>query len=447
MTEFDVAVLFADLSLILLMARVAGRVAHRLGQPAVIGEIVGGVLLGPTLFHGALAHLLFPVEVRPYLSALADLGLVLFMFVVGLEVDFGRLRGCGRIAAGTVLGSAAVPLALGALLALHLLGERHPASRAGFILFIAVAVSVTAFPVLARILTDRSMNGSWLGTIALTSAAACDLFAWAALAVVQVLTGSGGRTHWMVLLVVPYGLLLFTRGRPLLARALSSGRPGGPAPAGGLAVVLTGLLVSAAVTQVLGLHFVLGAFLFGLVVPREAAGLKSVLLPRVQFTTTLLLPVYFIVAGLNADLSRIGMSGLADLGLILAVAVTGKFAGTWLGARSQGLDARRSAVLATLMNTRGLTELIALSVGLQIGLLDRGLYSEMVVMAVVTTVMTGPLLRCFARPDDRLPMKQEHDQGQEQERHQEHEHEQEQRYERGPTGLEGGARWCCRGRH
>lgn len=422
MTELNAAILFADLSLILLMARVAGRVAHRLGQPAVIGEIVGGVLLGPTLFHGALAHTLFPVDVRPPLSALADLGLVLFMFVVGLEVDFGRVRGCGRIAAGTVLGSAAVPFALGALLALHLLRERHPASRAGFIVFIAVAVSVTAFPVLARILTDRSMSGTWLGTIALTSAAVCDLFAWAALAGVQVLTGSGGRAHWLVLLVVPYGLLLFTCGRPLLARALRSGRPGGTASAGGLAVVLTGLLVSAAVTQALGLHFVLGAFLFGLVMPREAAGLKSVLLPRVQFTTTLLLPVYFIVAGLNTDLSRIGMAGLGDLGLILAVAVTGKFAGTWIGARSQGLGARRSAVLATLMNTRGLTELIALSVGLQIGLLDHALYAEMVVMAVATTVMTGPLLRCVARPDDRLPMRQE----------------QEKRHERAPMGAAGG---------
>ncbi|WP_433858745.1 cation:proton antiporter domain-containing protein [Streptomyces kronopolitis] len=289
MTDVDAAILFADLSLILLMARVAGRVAQRLGQPAVIGEIVGGVLLGPTLFHGALAHTLFPMDVRPYLNALADLGLVLFMFVVGLEVDFGRLRGCGRIAAGTVLGSAAVPFALGSLLALHLLRERHPASRAGFVLFLAVAVSVTAFPVLARILTDRSMSGTWLGTIALTSAAVCDLFAWVALA---------------------------------------------------------GVLVSAAVTQALGLHFVLGAFLFGLVMPKEVAGLKSVLLPRVQFTTTLLLPVYFIVAGLNADLSRIGMSGLGDLGLILAVAVTGQFAGTWISARSQGLGARAARAVA-----------------------------------------------------------------------------------------------------
>ncbi|WP_006602402.1 cation:proton antiporter [Streptomyces auratus] len=408
MTELNAAILFADLSLILVMARVAGRIAHRLGQPAVIGEIVGGLLLGPTLFQGALAHTLFPTDIRPYLSALANLGLVLFMFVVGYEVDFGRLRGCGRIAVGTVLGSAVVPFALGALLALHLLRERHPASRAGFILFIAVAVSVTAFPVLARILTDRRMSGTWLGTIALSSAAVCDLVAWSALAAVQVLAGTAGQSPWWVLLIVPYAVVLITRGRPLLERALRGGGPEGPASAGSLAVVLIGLLVSAAVTQALGLHFVLGAFLFGLVMPRgEGTGLKDVLLPRVQFTTTLLLPVYFIVAGLNVDLSRIGASGLWDLGLILAVAVTGKFAGTWLGARSQGLPARRSAVLATLMNTRGLTELIALSVGLQIGLLDGGLYSEMVVMAVVTTVMTGPLLRCFARPGDREPVRQE----------------------------------------
>ncbi|MFI0787284.1 cation:proton antiporter [Streptomyces lydicus] len=403
MAELNAAVLFADLSLILVVARVAGRIAHRLGQPPVIGEIAGGLLLGPTLFHGALAHTLFPLEIRPCLSALADLGLVLFMFVVGLEADFGALRGSGRIAVGTVLGSAAVPFAAGTLLALHLLRGRHPASPAGFVLFIAVAVSVTAFPVLARILSDRGMTGTWLGTIALSSAAVCDLVAWTALAVVQVLAATGGRNHWTVLLVVPFVLVLLAGGRPLLKRVLSRGNPAGTASAGGSAVVLTGLLVSAAVTQALGLHFVLGAFLFGLVMPRrESAGFQDVVLPRVRFTTALLLPVYFIVAGLNVDLAGIGTSGLAELGLVLGVAVTGKFAGTWLGARTQGLGARRSAVLATLMNTRGLTELIALSVGLQSGLLDSGLYSELVVMAVVTTLMTGPLLTCFVRPADRV---------------------------------------------
>ncbi|WP_079064330.1 cation:proton antiporter [Streptomyces sp. NRRL F-4489] len=401
MTELDVAMLLADIALILVIARVAGRIAQALGQPAVLGEIVGGLLVGPTLFHGALAATLFPEAIRPYLGVPANLGLVLFMFAVGLECDFGRIRGSGRIAAGAVLGSTLVPFALGTLLALHLLRDRHPASRPAFVLFVAVAVSVTAFPVLARILAERRMSGTWLGTVALSSAAVCDLAAWTALAAVQVIAGGGRPGHWQVLLIVPYAVALFALVRPLLERLLSRRGPDRMMSAGNLAIVLTGALVSAAVTQALGLHFVIGAFLFGLVMPRmDDVGFRAELLHRTQFTTTLLLPVYFIVAGLNVDLAQIGAAGWWDFALIMAVAVTGKFAGTWLGARSQGLPARRSALLATLMNTRGLTELIALGVGLESGLLDRRLYAVMVLMAVVTTVMTGPLLRCFARPED-----------------------------------------------
>ncbi|MGW7489033.1 cation:proton antiporter domain-containing protein [Streptomyces sp. NPDC054786] len=409
MTEFHTAILLADIALILLMARVTGRVAEALGQPAVIGEIIGGLLVGPTLFHGAVATTLFPVDVRPYLSALANLGLVLFMFAIGLECDFGRIRGSGRIAVGTVIGSTLVPFVLGSVLALHLLRDRHPASRPGFVLFIAVAVSVTAFPVLARILAERRMSGTWLGTVALSAAAVCDLAAWFTLAAVQVIAGGGGADHWRVLLAMPYAVVLFTCVRPLLERVLSRNGVHGPNSTGSLAIALIGVLASAAVTQALGLHFVIGAFLFGLVMPRrDDVGFRAALLHRMQFPTTLLLPVYFIVAGLNVDLSQVGSSGWWDFALILVVAVTGKFAGTWLGARSQGLTPRRSALLAALMNTRGLTELIALSVGLETGLLDGWLYAVMVVMAVVTTVMTGPLVRYFAKPEDGMGPPDEH---------------------------------------
>ncbi|MEV5886564.1 cation:proton antiporter [Streptomyces sp. NPDC052020] len=393
MTELQAAILLADLALILAVAHGAGRIARMLGQPAVIGEIVGGILVGPTFFDGAIALALFPLDVRPHLGALANLGLVLFMFVVGMEFDFGRLRGSGRIAGATVIGSTLVPFALGLPLALVLLREHEPAHRPAFMLFIGVAVSVTAFPVLARILTDRGMNGTWLGSVALSTAAICDLAAWLTLAAVQTLVGGSHENHWRVLLVVPYAVVLIVCVRPLLRRVLARGRDERGLSAGLFAVVLPGALVSAAVTQFLGLHFVIGAFLFGLVMPRrEHAPTREDLLRRTGHMTRLLLPVYFIVAGLKVDLSRIGSSGLWELALIMCVAVTGKFAGTWIAARSQGLPSRGSAVLATLMNTRGLTELIALSVGLEAGLLDERLYSLFVVMAVVTTAMTGPLL-------------------------------------------------------
>lgn len=399
MTDMQVAVLLLDVALIVVVARLIGRLAHALGQPAVLGEIIAGILVGPTLFHGAIAHTLFPTDVRPYLGALSDIGLALFMFVVGLEFDFGRLRGSGRIAATTSVGATLLPFGLGLLLSLYLAGDHHPANRLGFMLFTAVAVSITAFPVLARILTDRGMNRTLLGTIALSSAAVCDLAAWTMLAAVQAITGSGNPHHWLVLLVIPFAVLLRYAVRPVLALMLA--RQNAPR-LGPFAVVLAGLLASAGFTQFVGLHFVFGAFLFGLILPREGTeAFRAQLLERVQGVTTLLLPVYFIITGLNVDLSHVGTAGLADLGLIMVVAITGKFAGAFLGARTQGLPTRRSAVLATLMNTRGLTELIALSVGLQMGVLDRQLYSLMVVMAVVTTAMSGPLLRWLVGPEDR----------------------------------------------
>ncbi|MGQ4485690.1 cation:proton antiporter [Streptomyces sp. SAS_281] len=400
MSEFQTAVLLADIALIIAVARVAGRLARRLGQPSVTGEIAVGVLLGPTLLDGAVSAALFPTEVRPYLGAVANLGLVLFMFVIGLEFDFARLRGSGRVTGATVLGSTLVPFALGVLLGAYLLRSYDPADRPAFVLFIGVAVSVTAFPVLARILADRGMNGTWLGAVALSAAAFCDLAAWTTLAGLQALAGAGGAHPWLVLLVLPYALVLFLGVRPLLARYLARRGSGTPLSAGDVTVVVSGALGSAAVTQLLGLHFVIGAFLFGLAMPRLHTAAHDGLLRRTEHTTTLLLPVYFIVAGLKVDLSGIGIEGLVQLAWIMVVAVTGKFAGTWLGARSQGVPARGSAVLASLMNTRGLTELVALGVGLEAGLVDERLYSLFVVMAVVTTVMTGPLLvRLMGRGD------------------------------------------------
>jgi Kef-type K+ transport system membrane component KefB len=398
MTDTQVAMLLIDVALIVVVARLVGRLAQAIGQPAVLGEIIAGILLGPTLFHGTIAHTLFPADVRPYLSALSDIGLVLFMFVVGLEFDFRRLRGSGRIAATTSVAATVLPFGLGLLLSLYLAGEHHPANRLGFMLFTGVAVSITAFPVLARILTDRGMNRTLVGTIALSCAAVCDLAAWTMLAAVQAITGDG-RDHWLVLLVVPFVALLRYGLRPALAWLLARQDT---LRFGPVTIVLAGLFASAAATQAVGLHFVFGAFLFGLMLPRQGTeAFRERLLERAESATTLLLPMYFIVAGLKVDLSHVGTTGLVELALIMATAIAGKFGGTFLGARCQGLPARRSAVLATLMNTRGLTELIALSIGLRMGVLNGQLYSLMVVMAVVTTAMSGPLLSWLVGPEDR----------------------------------------------
>ena len=393
MTDAQAGIFLLDLTLILVLALAFGRVARLVGQPPVLGEILAGILLGPSLFHGALSRFLFPLPVRPFLSAVANLGLVAFMFIIGMELDRRTRRGLGRITAATALGATLVPFGLGLILAVYLAGHDRIHHRLGFLLFIAVATSITAFPVLARIVTDQGLNRSFVGTAALSAAAVCDLAAWTLLALVQAIVQ--GVSRWQVLLVIPFVAVMVVVVGPALRRLLAGpADPGRPISGGQLALVLAGLLSSAAVTQVLGLHFVFGAFLFGLIMPdRDTMPVCAGIRDRLQFATLLLLPVFFVVAGLKVNLATVGWTGLADLGLILVTAVAGKFGGAFLGARTQGLPARQAVALATLMNARGLTELIVLAVGLQIGVIDGRLYSLMVVMAVVTTGMAGPLLR------------------------------------------------------
>lgn len=383
-----------DLLVIVALARAAGALARKAGQPPVLGEILAGVLLGPTLFHGALAGTLFPHDVRPALALLANVGVSVFMFFVGLHADRARMAGKGRIAASVAGSALAVPFGLGVLLALYL-AAAHPARHElGFVLFLGTAMSVTAFPVLARILADRNLVDTPIGGVALACAAVDDVLAWTMLAVVTAV--AGGASPWRVLLVVPFAAAMVWAVRPLLARWAERERPASRIRSAAVFLCLgTGLALCATATNAMGLHAFFGAFLFGAVMPRRGAPeLRATVLPFVErLSSKLLLPVFFTVAGLGVDLSQVDGRALGELGLVLLAAVGGKFGGAYLGARASGVRPRHSVVLATLMNTRGLTELIALAVGLQLGLLDGALYSLMVVMALVTTAMAGVLLR------------------------------------------------------
>ncbi|WP_019068375.1 cation:proton antiporter [Streptomyces hokutonensis] len=396
MTSSQASALLAGLAVVIVAAAVFGALARRLGQPPVVGEILAGILLGPTLFDGAVSHALLPTDIRPFLTALADVGVAVFMFLVGLEFDRGMVRGTGRIAASVSLASLLLPCGLGMALGTYLLHDHPSPNHPGFVLFMGAAMSITAFPVLARILTDRNLDHTPLGALALCCAALADVLAWSLLAVVVAIVAPGGNPE-RALLFLPYLLLMFYPVRWLLGRLLK--RPGVVAQPTAvlLATAFAGLLVSGAATEWMGLHFIFGAFLFGAVVPRSGSErLRADLSERVGLVNNvLLLPVFFLVAGLQVDLSRLGWSDLGQLALILLVAVGGKLAGAYAGAYANGLDRRISSALAVLMNTRGLTELIILSVGRQLGILDERLYSLMVVMAVLTTAMTGPLLQAI----------------------------------------------------
>jgi Kef-type K+ transport system membrane component KefB len=383
----QVVALLVALAVIVALAKVMGWLATRIAQPAVVGEILAGVLVGPTLFGGTVANLVFPTDIRPMLSSLANVGLVFFMFLVGLEFNRDLLR--DRLGSIVVLsmGSMLTPFVLGAVLATAL---RPADDRLAFVLYLGTAMAVTAFPVLARMLSDWRMTDTKIGVLALGSAALGDLLAWTMLAVTIATLGAGTSGQWRLSLVLPLVLLSFLVVRPLLARIAAARRDL-------FAVVLIGLLVWSALTEWMGLHFIFGAFLFGLVMP-HGTDLRAGVTQRIeQVGKVLLLPVYFVVAGLDVDLSGTTWSGFAEFGLIMLVAVGGKFAGAVLAARLCRLDWRESATMGTLLNTRGLTELVILSIGLQLGLLDRDLYSRLVLMAVLTTMMSGPLVKLLYR--------------------------------------------------
>lgn len=412
MTSHQTGQVLLALGVILVLSQLFGALARRLHQPAVLGEIVLGILAGPTLLHGGITRALLPVDIQPLLSALAMVGVAFFMFIVGLEVDHQLLRGLRAKTGVIVLGSTTVPFTLGVGAALWLVRNNPTGHRLGFVLFIGTAMSITAFPVLARILDDRGISRTPLGALALGSAAVGDLVAWTMLAGVVALAGTGGNPLWRISLVVPFVLAMFIVGRPtlswLLGAASARGHGDPAASARTLTVVVASLLGAGAFLEWTGLHYIFGTFLVGVILPRgENNWIRTQIRDRLeQISRQLLMPVFFVMAGLYVNLATLGLSGVGALGLILLVAIGGKLAGTMAAARLAGVSTRQSANLAVLMNTRGLTELVVLATGVQLGILDHRTYSMMVVMALLTTAMTGPLLDLLHRPEPHQPVSQ-----------------------------------------
>lgn len=383
----DLAILLAALAVLLGLARVVGVAAVRVGQPAVVGEIAFGLLVGVVLSVGPA----LPVTVGTTLDAIAQLGLALFLFAVGARLAPSMTGRRASSAVVPAVGAAVVPFALGALLAWWLAPRHAPAGTAVFVLFVGSAMAVTAFPVLARILAERGMLDQPGGQRALSAAAITDAGAWAVLAVVA---GAVRHTQaWSLLLAVPILVAFLVLGCPWFGRfAARLSRPAATT----LMVVVA--CAGAAATDAVGLHAAIGAFLAGVAVGRSAPALDPAAL--VVPHSSLLVPLYFVLVGRRLDLAELDLRLVGEAAAVIVVAVVGKCGGAYLGARLGGVPRHEAVEFAVLMNTRGVTELVFVSIGLGLGVIDGGFYTVMVVMALVTTAMTGPLLSRLRQPSE-----------------------------------------------
>jgi len=390
---------FLQMAIVLAACRLVGFVGRRLGQPQVVGEMVAGVLLGPSLFGWLLPDLhaqLFPPQSLQILYVGAQLGVGLYMFLVGVEFKTELLRSRLASALGVSVSGMLVPCALGSGLAVvfvrmpGLFAERTTTAEA--MLFLSAAMSITAFPVLARIIQERGLTGTRLGTLALAAGCIDDAAAWCVLAVVLASFGAGAVSPAATILAgAGYALLMLTLGRRALRGLETQARQAGGVTPTALAVILILFTLAGWLTDTIGLHTVFGGFLLGVAMPR---GVLSRELTRQlePFAVVFLLPMFFTYSGLNTRLDLVTEPTLLAIAIVvLAAACLGKGVACWGVARWQGESQRTAFAIGTLMNTRGMMELIVVNIGLQHGIIRPPLFSVLVLMAVVTTLMTSPL--------------------------------------------------------
>jgi Kef-type K+ transport system membrane component KefB len=401
--------LFLQLILILSVAHLVGSLFVRIGQPAVVGEMFAGLLLGPSVLGGlspGLFNLIFASSSMGTLRLLSQVGVCLFMFVVGMELDLNHLRGRASSAILVSHVSILFPYFLGVALSLFLFAEfaGPKASFLAFALFMGISMSITAFPVLARILQERHLETTALGTTALTCAAIGDVTAWTILAFVVAIVRSNGLNSALLSIVLVVVFTVMMRGvvRPGFARWVTRREQAGASEQltenaglgkGVLAVVLILTFISALTTELMGIHALFGAFLAGVIMPDSAGFRKDLRLRLENFSSIFLLPLFFAFTGLR---TQIGLLNDAQswlvCGLIILIATLGKLGGSMLTARFTGLNWIDSFSLGALMNTRGLMELIAINIGYELGILSPQMFAMLVIMALATTFMTGPLL-------------------------------------------------------
>ena len=390
------------LAVIVLAAHLVGAMFRRLGQPQVMGEVVAGILLGPSFLGWIVpqtASRLIAGDVVPYLGVISQIGVVLYMFLVGVELDTTLLRERTQASVAISHTSMVAPFLMGSALALWLYPNyaNGGVSFTPFALFLGVAMSITAFPVLARILTDRGMQKSPTGVLALACAAAGDVTAWCLLAfVVAVTRAEPGKTLHVLVLTAAYILFVLFVARPVVSWLVRKRERDGQMTRGLFATICSALLLAAFATEWIGIHALFGAFLLGAVLPHDSGLARDLRVKSEDLVLVLLLPVFFAFTGLRTQIGLIG-SGRDWLVCvaIIAVASLGKFGGSFASARLAGVEWREAASVGVLMNTRGLMELIVLNVGLDLGVLSPRLFAMFVVMALVTTLATSPILEAL----------------------------------------------------
>ncbi|PWG82269.1 cation:proton antiporter domain-containing protein [Pararcticibacter amylolyticus] len=397
---YPLGVLLLQIITIILVARLFSYIFKKIGQPSVIGEIVAGIVLGPSLagaYFPEFSSFIFPATSLPNLGIMSQVGLILFMFVVGMELDLKILRNKAHEAVVISHASIIFPFALGVVLAYFIYQTTAP-DKVNFLsysLFIGISMSITAFPVLARIVQERGLSKTRLGSIAITCAAADDITAWCILAAViaVVKAGSLASAGYTIILATIYVVAMLKLVRPFLKRIgeLYSSKESLSKPIVGIFFVV--LLISAWSTEIIGIHALFGAFMAGVIMPPNV-NFRNIFIEKVEdIALVLLLPLFFVFTGLRTQIGLLNEPGLWELcGIVVLVAVTGKFAGSALAARFVGQNWHSSLTIGALMNTRGLMELVALNIGYDLGVLSPQMFAILVLMALVTTFITGPSL-------------------------------------------------------
>lgn len=391
-----------QLGIILVASRLMGRLFARLGQPQVVGEMVAGIVLGPSVF-GLLAPgtwaAVFPPASLTYLHILSQVGVVLFLFLIGVDLDPRLLQKQGRAAIGIGALSILLPFALGAALTGYLyprlFGDPPAMQLATVSLFIGAAMSVTAFPVLARILTERNLHRTSVGALAIVCAAMNDVIAWCMLAfVVAICRASGLHSAGLTaILATGYVLIMFWVGRPLMDRLEAYYKLRGRLSQGMFGLVMLLIVASALATEAIGIHALFGAFIVGVIMPKGSAFVRDLTERLEDITVVFLLPIFFAFAGLQTQIGLLSSGRLwIDTALIVLAACAGKIGGASIAARVCGLSWRESSAIGILMNTRGLMELVILNIGRELGVISDVVFAMMVIMALVTTALTTPVL-------------------------------------------------------